>query len=108
MTDYKFGLDTFGDMTLDDQGRPVSAGQVLRMLFPRLCWQTNSGWMPQYGEHHRDDFAVTSPETVLAGIATVTKIFSWGPVLQSCLPRIRFGFIKPLRQSMLYQMVVQQ
>jgi len=25
------------------------------------------------GEHHRDDFAVSAPDTILAGIATVTK-----------------------------------
>ena len=30
MTEIEFGLDTFGDMSLDDNGNPKSAGQVLR------------------------------------------------------------------------------
>jgi len=28
--DLKFGLDTFGDMNLDDDGTPLSAGEVIR------------------------------------------------------------------------------
>lgn len=32
MTEIKFGLDTFGDMTVDDNGKPKSAGQVIRDL----------------------------------------------------------------------------
>ena len=30
VSELKFGLDTFGDMSLDDEGQPVSAGQVIR------------------------------------------------------------------------------
>ncbi|MCF8529052.1 MAG: LLM class flavin-dependent oxidoreductase [Aquiluna sp.] len=79
MTDYKFGLDTFGDMTLDDQGNPVSAGQVLRDVVAQAVLADELGLDAfNIGEHHRDDFAVTSPDTVLAGIATVTKNIQLG------------------------------
>jgi probable LLM family oxidoreductase len=79
MTDYKFGLDTFGDMSLDDQGNPVSAGQVLRDVVAQAVLADELGLDAfNVGEHHRDDFAVTSPDTVLAGIATVTKNIQLG------------------------------
>ena len=28
--DIKFGLDTFGDMQVDDSGKPISAAQTIR------------------------------------------------------------------------------
>lgn len=74
MTEISFGLDTFGDMSLDDNGNPKSAGQVLRDVVEQAKLADQLGLSHfNIGEHHRDDFAVTSPDTVLAAIASVTK-----------------------------------
>ena len=79
MNDITFGLDTFGDMTLDDQGNPKSAAQVIRDLVDQAVLADELGiYSIDIGEHHRDDFAVTAPDTVLAGIATLTKNIQLG------------------------------
>lgn len=79
MTEIKFGLDTFGDMTVDDSGKPKSAGQVIRDLLDQAVLADELGLNSiNVGEHHRDDFAVSAPDTVLAGIATVTKNIKLG------------------------------
>lgn len=72
--ELKFGLDTFGDMTLDDSGKPESAGQVLRNVVEQAVLADELGLNAfNVGEHHRDDFSVSAPDVVLAGIATRTK-----------------------------------
>lgn len=77
--DIKFGLDTFGDMTVDDNGNPESAGQVIRNMIEQAKLADELGiYGINVGEHHRDDFAVSSPDTVLAGMATVTKNIKLG------------------------------
>jgi probable LLM family oxidoreductase len=69
-----FGLDTFGDMTFKDDGTPETAGQVLRNLIEQAVLADSLGIHAIHiGEHHRDDFAVSAPDTVLAGIATRTS-----------------------------------
>lgn len=74
MTEISFGLDTFGDMALDEAGNPLSAGQVIRNIVEQAKLADELGLNNfNVGEHHRDDFAVSAPDTVLAGIATVTK-----------------------------------
>jgi len=74
MTQIEFGLDTFGDISLDDAGLPKSAGQVIRDVVEEAKLADQLGLAGfNIGEHHRDDFAVSAPDTVLAGIATVTK-----------------------------------
>lgn len=79
MSEVVFGLDTFGDMSLDDQGKPKSAGQVIRDVVEQAVLADELGiYSINVGEHHRDDFAVTAPDTVLAGIATVTKNIQLG------------------------------
>ena len=74
MTDYKFGLDTFGDVTVDDDGQLQSAAQTIRnvVLQGKLADEVGIYGF-NVGEHHRSDFSVSAPDTVLAGIATVTK-----------------------------------
>ncbi len=74
MNKLRFGLDTFGDMTLDDQGRLESAGAVIRHVVEEAVLADKLGLDHfNVGEHHRDDFAVSAPDTVLAGIATRTS-----------------------------------
>jgi len=74
-----FGLDTFGDMTNDLAGNPISAGQVIRNLVDQAVLADQLGLHAiNIGEHHRDDFAISAPDTVLAGIATRTKQITLG------------------------------
>lgn len=73
-TEVTFGLDTFGDMSNDQDGNPISAGQTIRNVVEQAKLADELGLSNfNVGEHHRDDFAVSAPDTVLAGIATVTK-----------------------------------
>ena len=75
----KYGLDTFGDMNADDEGNALSAGQVIRNLVDQAIKADELGIDAiNIGEHHRDDFAVSAPDTVLAGIATRTKNIKLG------------------------------
>jgi probable LLM family oxidoreductase len=75
----RFGLDTFGDMQNDDSGAPISAGQTIRNVIEQGVLADSLGLSNfNVGEHHRDDFAVSSPDTVLAGLATVTKNIGLG------------------------------
>lgn len=70
----RFGLDTFGDMQHDDAGLPISAGQTLRNVVSEGVFADSLGLSNfNVGEHHRDDFSVSAPDVVLAGLATVTK-----------------------------------
>jgi len=70
----EFGLDTFGDMANDESGQPISAGQTIRNIVEQAQLADELGINHfNVGEHHRNDFAVSAPDTVLAGIATVTK-----------------------------------
>ncbi len=72
--DLELGIDTFGDVTLDSAGTLVSHAQVIRNVVDEAVLAEQSGLdVIGIGEHHRDDFAISSPETVLAGIATRTE-----------------------------------
>jgi probable LLM family oxidoreductase len=74
MRTLRFGLDTFGDMSLDDAGNPVSAAQVIRDVVAQAVLADQIGLDNfNVGEHHRDDYSISAPDTVLAGIATVTE-----------------------------------
>ena len=70
----ELGLDTFGDVTVDQDGRLKSHAQVLRDLVDEgiLADEVGVDFLG-VGEHHREDFAVSSPETILAAIATRTS-----------------------------------
>ena len=78
-SDLKFGLDTFGDMQNDDAGNLISAGQTIRNVIEQGVLADSLGLNNfNVGEHHRDDFAVSAPDSVLAGLATVTKEIGLG------------------------------
>jgi len=74
MSPIEFGLDTFGDLTVDEKGEHLSYAQTIRDIVAEgvLAEEVGVDFFG-VGEHHRDDFAVSSPETVLAGIATQTS-----------------------------------
>jgi probable LLM family oxidoreductase len=74
MTDIEFGLDTFGGVTRDANGEPVAHPQVIRDLIDDAVVADETGLdFFGVGEHHRPDFAVSSPEMVLAAIASRTE-----------------------------------
>lgn len=74
MDDLVFGLDTFGDLPLDDSGVPVSHGRAIRQVVAEAVLADDIGVdVIALGEHHRPEYSISSPETVLAGIATATQ-----------------------------------
>jgi alkanesulfonate monooxygenase SsuD/methylene tetrahydromethanopterin reductase-like flavin-dependent oxidoreductase (luciferase family) len=70
----EMGLDTFGDVVFDVDGRTVSQAQALRNVVVEgvLAEQVGVDCFG-VGEHHRPDFAVSAPEVVLAAIAGKTQ-----------------------------------
>src|SRR5437868_10217842 len=67
-------LDTFGDITDGPDGKPLHAAQVIRNLVEQAVLADEVGVdFIGLGEHHRADFAVSSPEMVLAAIASRTR-----------------------------------
>ncbi len=70
----ELGLDTFGDVTVGPDGTPLSQAQVIRNVVEEAVLADQVGIdFIGVGEHHRDDFAVSAPDTVLAGIAGRTS-----------------------------------
>ena len=74
MSTIELGLDTFGDVTVDADGRPQSHAQVLRDVVAEAELADRLGVdFFGVGEHHRPDFAISAPEVVLAAIAGRTE-----------------------------------
>lgn len=72
--DLELGIDTFGDVTNDADGRPLPYGQVIRNVVAEGVLADQVGVDAiTIGEHHRDDFAVSAPDIVLAAIAARTE-----------------------------------
>jgi probable LLM family oxidoreductase len=73
-TGLEFGLDTFGDVTKDAAGTSLPHAQVIRNVIDEAVLADELGIdFIGLGEHHRADFAISSPEVVLAAIATRTR-----------------------------------
>jgi probable LLM family oxidoreductase len=70
----ELGLDTFGDVTSGLDGGLLSHAQVIRNVIDEAVLADELGVdFFGVGEHHRADFAVSSPEVVLAAIAGRTR-----------------------------------
>jgi probable LLM family oxidoreductase len=70
MNEVELGLDTFGDVTRAPDGRPQSHAQILRDVVEEAVLADQVGVdFIGLGEHHREDFAISAPDTVLAAIA---------------------------------------
>jgi probable LLM family oxidoreductase len=70
----EFGLDTFGDVTVDGRGRRLPQAEVIRHVVEEAVLADRVGVdFIGVGEHHRDDFAVSAPDVVLAAIASRTS-----------------------------------
>ncbi|MFH0296421.1 LLM class flavin-dependent oxidoreductase [Bradyrhizobium sp. 31Argb] len=97
-TSLEFGLDTFGDVTRDAAGAPLSHAQVIRNVIDEAVLADELGIdFIGLGEHHRADFAISAPEVVLAAIAART---TWQGKLRAPLnnqlvfPPIEHGRLK--------------
>ena len=74
MPQLELGLDTFGDVTPGPGGSPLPHAQVIRNLVDEAVMADQTGVdFIGVGEHHRDDFAVSAPDVVLAAIAARTS-----------------------------------
>ena len=70
----ELGLDTFGDIAADDDGEPLHPAVVIREVLAEGELADRLGLdFFGVGEHHRDDYAVSAPEVLLAGLATRTE-----------------------------------
>jgi probable LLM family oxidoreductase len=70
----EFGLDTFGDIPETDSGTLATHPQAIRQVLDEAVLADELGVdVFAVGEHHRPEYSVSSPETVLAGIATRTS-----------------------------------
>ena len=87
----ELGIGMFGDIAIDAKtGKPADAGQKLREIIEEIKLADEVGLdVFGLGEHHRPDYAVSSPEIVLAAAAAVTnniKLMSTVTVLSSAEP----------------------
>ncbi len=79
MTPISLGLDTFGDVSVGPDGQPQSMDRVLREVLDQATLADEIGIdFIGLGEHHRPDFAISSPEIVLAAIAGRTRRIKLG------------------------------
>ncbi|ODA67991.1 Limonene 1,2-monooxygenase [Methyloligella halotolerans] len=75
----EFGLDTFGDVTRGADGSDKHQAQVIRDVVEEGVYADSLGLdFIGLGEHHRDDFAISSPEVALAAIAARTEHIKLG------------------------------
>lgn len=75
----QLGLDTFGDVTVDDSGHRLPHHQVLRDVVEQAVLADQVGIDAfSVGEHHRDDYAISAPDVVLAAIASRTTRITLG------------------------------
>ncbi|WP_461240830.1 LLM class flavin-dependent oxidoreductase [Paucilactobacillus sp. N302-9] len=76
---YQFGLDTFGDIGFTDDGKQMTGQETLRQVVKEAHMADELGIdLIALGEHHRPEFAISSPETVLAAMSQVTKNIKLG------------------------------
>jgi probable LLM family oxidoreductase len=75
----ELGVGMFGDLHINSKGEVQPAHQRLQELIEEIKLMDEVG-LDFYGigEHHRPDYAVSTPEIVLAGAATVTKNIKLG------------------------------
>lgn len=70
----EFGIYTFADITPDPSSGKLSAHQRLKDLMEEIEMAEQAGLdVFAVGEHHRPDYAVSSPAVVLAAAAVKTK-----------------------------------
>jgi probable LLM family oxidoreductase len=72
--DVQLGLDTFGDVTAGPDGTLLPHHQVIRDVLEQAVLADQVGVDAiGLGEHHRDDYAISAPDIVLAAAASRTE-----------------------------------
>jgi len=72
--ELELGLDTFGDVTVGEDGQLLPQARVIRDVITEAELADSVGIdFFGVGEHHRADFAISAPEVLLAAIASRTK-----------------------------------
>jgi len=75
----ELGIGMFGDLHVNANGEIQSAQQRLQEIIEEVKLMDQVGLdFFGIGEHHRPDYAVSSPEIILAAAATVTKNIKLG------------------------------
>lgn len=75
----ELGIGMFGDLQVNAKGEIQSAQQRLQEIIAEIKLMDEVGLdFFGMGEHHRPDYAVSSPEIILAAAATVTKNIKLG------------------------------
>ncbi|NLG22515.1 MAG: LLM class flavin-dependent oxidoreductase [Actinomycetales bacterium] len=69
----ELGLDSFGDIANGPDGQPLHPAEVVREVLAegQLADQLGLDFFG-IGEHHRPDYAISAPDTVLAALASTT------------------------------------
>ncbi|MFD1429350.1 LLM class flavin-dependent oxidoreductase [Lacticaseibacillus mingshuiensis] len=76
---YEFGLNTFGDIGFHDDGTAMDGDETLRQVVKEAVLADKLGLdRIALGEHHRSEFAISSPEVVLGAMAAVTNHIKLG------------------------------
>ena len=75
----ELGIGMFGDLHINEKGETQPVAQRLQELIEEIKLMDEVG-LDFYGigEHHRPDYAVSTPEIILAAAATVTKNIKLG------------------------------
>jgi probable oxidoreductase, LLM family len=76
----QFGLDTFGDVAYHDETKELmSYDESLRMIIEEAKLADELGIdVIALGEHHRKEYSISAPDTMLAALAMVTKNITLG------------------------------
>ena len=72
--EYSFGLDSFGDLATGKDGKLLSYAESIRLVVDEAVLADKLGVdVIALGEHHREEYAISSPDMVLSAIASKTK-----------------------------------
>ncbi len=72
--DVIFGLDSFGDVPEGESGKLASHAAAIRQVIEEAVLADKVGVdVIALGEHHRPEYSISSPETVLSAIAARTS-----------------------------------
>lgn len=76
---YTFGIDSFGDLAIKEDGSLMNYAESIRLVTDEAILADKLGIDAiALGEHHREEFAISSPEMILAAIAGRTKRIKLG------------------------------
>src|SRR5438477_10880390 len=102
----ELGLDTFGDIQAGPDGQLLGHAQVIRNVIDEavLADEVDVACIG-LGEHHRPDFAISSPEVLLAAIASRTKrihLASSAPRPTTCHSCLPFSAASPVAATLMF------